>query len=69
MVYPINITFEKFSTYELIMRHDKKVVKNTRTVIKKAWDLFGTVLTNDEICYIENNFDKLQKKFSNKEED
>jgi hypothetical protein len=69
MVYPIiNIDYEKFSTYKLILRHDKKVVENTRTVIKKAWDLFGTVLTKDEVCYIENNFDKLQKEFS-KEED
>lgn len=58
------INYEKFSAYDLIKKHGKKKMENTGAVISEAWKIFGTVLTEQEVTYIGNNFEELEKEFS-----
>ena len=66
MTRPI-INYEKFSTYQLIKRHGKKKMDSPKAIVEKAWKIFGTVLTEKEVTYIENNFEELEKGFKLKE--
>ena len=67
MGYPIIINYEKFSTYELIERHGKKKMDSPKAIVKEAWKIFGTVLTEQEVTYIGDNFEELEKGFKLKE--
>ena len=63
------ITPEKLIVYRLLKQGRCTNMSNPDSVVKGAWDAYGTRLNRDEACYIKENYEKLLKEFRGEKED